>query len=380
MNARVTQSDIARVAGVHNTTVSLALRNSPVIPEATRKRIQSIAEQMGYCPDPALQALVAYRNGRMPNRRQQTLAYVTNWESKWGWREIPSHARCYLAAQNKAAQLGFQLEHFWLGEPGMSERRLSNMLFHRGITGMILASHRRDVESLGGVDWSRFSAVQIGCDPRAPGLHRVMYHHTGAIRLALKRILAAGYRRVGMIVPSGWNASADQAWSAGFFGEQSRLPASDRVPVLLYAPSQSCSLGPAAAGDHPVAASVLEDWISRYRPEVIVSVASFVLGQLKALGLSVPQDVAYVDLQLDDAGSGLSGVRENSERVGEVAIEVLVGHLQQNLCGVPAIATTTLVDGTWREGETLPRASRSDWNVEPRRSETHEPGQLTSVP
>src|SRR5215216_6535809 len=90
MKARVTQTDVARVAGVHNTTVSLSLRNSASIPEATRKRIRAIADQLGYYPDPTLQALVAYRKGRTPKQRTDTLAYITNWGTRWGWRAVPS--------------------------------------------------------------------------------------------------------------------------------------------------------------------------------------------------------------------------------------------------------------------------------------------------
>ena len=75
---RVTQLDIARVAGVHNTTVSLALRNSAEIPSETRERIRAIAEQMGYQPDPALRALVAYRRTTAVSRRTETIAYITN--------------------------------------------------------------------------------------------------------------------------------------------------------------------------------------------------------------------------------------------------------------------------------------------------------------
>ena len=37
---RVTLSDIAKKAGVHVTTVSLAMRNHPRLPETTRQRIQ----------------------------------------------------------------------------------------------------------------------------------------------------------------------------------------------------------------------------------------------------------------------------------------------------------------------------------------------------
>jgi DNA-binding LacI/PurR family transcriptional regulator len=49
--------DVARKAGVDKSTVSLALSGSPKLPEATRSRIQRIAEELGYTPDPGLARL-----------------------------------------------------------------------------------------------------------------------------------------------------------------------------------------------------------------------------------------------------------------------------------------------------------------------------------
>ena len=48
--------------------MSLALRNHPRLPLETRERIRSLAEKMGYRPDPFLRALVAYRGKMMPRR------------------------------------------------------------------------------------------------------------------------------------------------------------------------------------------------------------------------------------------------------------------------------------------------------------------------
>jgi LacI family transcriptional regulator len=47
--------------------------------------------------------------------------------------------------------------------------------------------------------------------------------------------------------------------------------------------------------------------------------------------------------------------------VGEVAVEILVGQLQQHSYGLPALPTITMVEGTWRDGDSLPQriAARS---------------------
>jgi LacI family transcriptional regulator len=362
MKTRVTQNDIARVAGVHNTTVSLALRNSPAIPEPTRKRIQAIAEEMGYYPDPALQALVAYRNGRMPARRQETLAYVTNWYSKWGWQDEPASAKFYAGAQRKAAECGFQLEHFWLGEPGMSPRRLNSMLFHRGITGVVLASHRPDCDELAEVDWSRLSAIKIGCFPHSPALNRVVPDQSSIMRQAMKRIISAGYQRIGFIAPREWDDLSDQASSAGFLAEQCRLPAEVRIPILYSGGDSSGIVSVDDSGSRGLPLAVFEKWYRRHQPEVLVSFGPLVRNLLDSAGLVVPRDLAYVDLFLDGSDRRIAGIRENCERVGEIAIEILVAQMQQNLRGIPEVATVTSVECPWLDGDSLPQSGTySSW-------------------
>ena len=68
---RVILKDIAIKAGVHVTTVSLALRNHQRIPEATRKRIRELAKKMGYQPDPLLRSLTAYRGNIMERKNRK---------------------------------------------------------------------------------------------------------------------------------------------------------------------------------------------------------------------------------------------------------------------------------------------------------------------
>ena len=54
-------ADIARVAGVSHTTVSRALRESPLISVDTRERIQKLAQEMGYTPNAIAQSLQTQR-------------------------------------------------------------------------------------------------------------------------------------------------------------------------------------------------------------------------------------------------------------------------------------------------------------------------------
>lgn len=361
MTGRITQADIARRAGVHFTTVSLALRNHPSLPLSTRRRLQALADEMGYRPDPQLRALVAYRQRQRPAGEAATLAYLTHWSTRWGWKQSPAHAEFHAGAAGRAAALGYALDHFWLGEKGLSPRALSRMLQSRGITGVVVASHDPARESELQLEWERFCAVKIDFFPHLPRLHTVTNDQRAIIQLAVQRVAAAAYRRVGFVMPRWWDRFVDQAWSAGFLAAQQNLPACDHVPILAYSSPEPSRVAP---GDHsPVPTRELEAWLARYRPEAIVSWGPFVRPRLSALGIRVPRDLAYVDIFRTDTEPGIAGIRQNCRRVGELAIELLAGQLMQYSFGVPEFPTTTLVEGTWFDGDSLPLRRPSQQSV-----------------
>jgi LacI family transcriptional regulator len=356
MNAkRVTLADIALKADVHVTTVSLAMRNHPRLPESTRKRIQALAKTMGYAPDPLLRALVSYRGGVIERRNTPTLAYVTNWATRWGWKKVTAHPDFYAGALAKATDLGYKLEHFWMRDEGMSHERLGQILYARGISGIIIASHGREMGDALEFNWANFSAVKIDYFPHQPALHNVTNNQCDIVRLAMQKVIAMGYRRIGFVMHRGWDHAVDHLWMAGYLCEQRVLATSDMIPAHLFPEPEPVdrwlneSEGAIAADP-----DVFEEWYHRYKPEVIISKAAFVLPLLKKMGLRVPRDVAFVDVFLENDSKQIAGVSQNHVTVGELAVEILAGQLQHNKFGVPAIPTTTYVEGTWHDGASCP--------------------------
>lgn len=362
MKRRVTLADIAKKAGVHTTTVSLAMRNHPRLPEATRQRLRALAEQMGYTPDPAMQALVAYRRNTGPHSSRQHLAYLTNWSSQWGWKKALGHDQFHAGALGRARELGFELEHFWLGEPGLSHERMSTILHTRGIAGVIVASHTAENDVALRLDWPKFCAVKIDFFPVATELHNVTNDQRAIIQLAMQRVTTAGYRRIGLVVPSWWDNGVRLAWSAGFLAMQQMLPVADRVPILNFPEKSDLDRSKEELVVRPGSRATLGRWLAEHRPEVLISYLPFVKETLDDLGVSVPRDLAFVDVFLEsESDRRVAGIRQNCHRVGELAVETLVGQLQQHSYGLPALPTITMVEGTWRDGDSLPQrvAARS---------------------
>lgn len=340
--SRIGQRDVARAAGCHFSTVSLALRNHPSIPKATCNRLQALAKKLGYVPDPFLASLAHYRNGRRPVSFHATLAWVTNHAVKSAWRDVPLFLDYFEGAKKRATDLGYRLEEFWLREPGMTSSRAAQILRTRGISGLVVAP-QPEPGTMIEFDWDSFSAVSIGFSLAKPRLHLVCPHQFGAIRLAVLELAARGYRRPGLVLLRASNDRVDQSWQAGFLVAQEHLELEMPIPPLLL-----------QAWDEPAFA----DWMKEYRPDVLLTKFLEVPPALRRLKLSVPRAVGLAFLTYANTAKGLAGVFENPHEVGAAAIDYLTGMIHRSERGVPVLPRRLLIEGTWMNGRTVRPAER----------------------
>ena len=61
-----------------------------------------------------------------------------DWQLSLGWQQS-SLNEIYMAARKRAQELGYQLEPFYLNEPGMTGQRLTKILFTRNIHGVVVS-------------------------------------------------------------------------------------------------------------------------------------------------------------------------------------------------------------------------------------------------
>jgi hypothetical protein len=329
METRVLIKDVAKRAGVHAATVSRALREDARIRIEVRERIRALADEMGYRPDPALRALAKYRAKGRPAEYRGVLAWITNYGRRNEWR-IYEKAAYFEGATRRARELGYDLEHFWANEPGLTPERLRGILAARGVTGVLLPPPipgRERVE----LDWNGLAVVSFGCSRVEPRLHSIHCHHYRAMETLLAELWTLGYRRPGLALLKSVNASVDGAWSAAYlkFGYET----AGRLPKPMI-------------GDGWGAEELLA-WRAAQRVDVVVTERIEVLGWLRAGGVDVPRECGFALTGRHREHAPCAGMDENSTVIGVTAVELLTSLVERGEFGVPANPQNVLIEGFW---------------------------------
>lgn len=347
--SRPTLRDVARLAECHYSTVSLALRNHPRITPETRRRVQEAARQLGYAPDAMLTALAAYRSTRVPAASPTSIAWLTNHHTQEGWRSYtPCNVDYFEGASERARERGYKLEHFWLAQPGMTGRRMAEILRTRGVMGILLPPQERMCAI--DFDWESFATVTFGHTLLRPRLHLVANHEYRTMGLLFAELKRRRYRQIGLVDLREHDARVDHNWLAAYLIEQHKLGDAPKLPPLIF--------------DHWSEEEFLR-WVGQHRPEVIVTKLPEVLACLKRAGFAVPRDIGVAFHSLHEHTVGLSGTKKNSFHIGVMAMDVLIDMLHRNERGAPAYPQLMMIEGSWVEGQTLRPAPHPETAVEP---------------
>ena len=332
---QVTQQDIATRAGVHITTVSLALRDSHKLRTTTRARIQALAEEMGYRPDPMLSALTVYRERLKRVRHQGVIAWMCPVVRKG--EAAPDNKEYRLGAEARCVEAGYKLEDFYLSDLGRS--RLSKILYTRNIQGLLVPPQSFNRSHIN-FDWENFSAVCFGFSLARPKLHLITNAQYQSSRIAVRALRRQGYRRIGFVITHTSDERTNQNFSSGFIAEQRRFRIGEHIPLLVMEGRTTAS-----------EISALKGWYQEHRPEVILALHPPVEEYLLQMGID--RDVCgYASLSLTKPDGSVSGIYQNYPLIGRSAVNFLINMLHSNDKGIPADRFHILIEGLWVEGST----------------------------
>ncbi|MET0263081.1 MAG: LacI family DNA-binding transcriptional regulator [Rariglobus sp.] len=333
----VRQQDIALKAGVHITTVSLALRDDPRLAEATRRRIQDLALEMGYTPDPMLSALTVYRNRSKRIHHQGTLAWLCPPTVRSG--QATHQFSDYLkGAEERCNELGYKLEVFYFSDLGGS--RLSSVLRARNIKGLLIPPQAHSRAHLD-FDWNEFSAVCFGFTLSWPRLHLITNAQYSSSRLAVRMLRTRGYHRLGFVSTRETDERTDQNFRAGFLSEQHDFLPENRIPPLLLEDTTITK----ECGE-------FAEWYERYKPDVILHIYPTVEEFLRRLKIT-PKQCGCASLSVPKRDGTLAGVYQNDPLIGRKAVDFLIDMLHRNERGIPPHRFQFFVESEWVDGKSI---------------------------
>ncbi len=335
---KVSLKQIAEAAGVSTMTVSFALRNSPQVSLATRQRITRLARKLGYRPDPEIARFMSYlRRDRSNGVFRGTIGFLNFQNNPDGFHGGGFYSRVLAGVRARAEDMGFALEEIWAGNPAISAKRLKSILQARGIDSIIIPPLPRDAVQLE-LDCSEFYGVTIAFTLESPRLSRVSHDHFEGIRLAMREVRKLGYKRPAFVSTAQSNARVRQHWSGGFLGSSLLLPKADQVPAYV---------------EDDLDSRAFTAWLSRHRPDVVLSPHVETYGLLLHRGLRVPEDIGFVLLDWSSGDPSWAGVDQHVSHLGHTAVDVLIAQRNRNEAGAPSHARTILIEGSWRTGETV---------------------------
>jgi LacI family transcriptional regulator len=338
---RITMRQIAELAGVSVTTVSLALRNHARIGADTRARIHAIAARIGYRPHPFVSALMA--SLKTTRNRQPGTAAALAFIYHFPRRTLESlifMKSVYGGIRQRARQLGFGLDVFYHHEISPHVSHLDRVLKARGIRGVIVGPTQGVETKLAySLDWSHYALATFGFSLREPELHRAASFTYHSVRTAYRELWQRGYRRIGLVNTRTMHYRVDGNWRAGHYE------------------AQTDHLGRVS----PAAVLMSEDpkeflhWIKRFRPDAILCNGVAERRWLEEAGLRVPEDIGLATLSPLEPGdlTFFAGVDQREDAIGAASVDIVVEQLNNNSFGLPLVPKTVMIECTWRDGASL---------------------------
>jgi LacI family transcriptional regulator len=324
MEKKPTIEDIARLAGVSATAVSMALKNHSRISEATRNRIQDIAEKLHYRPNYVARSLVS--------RRSNTLGFVLTTITN------PFYPELAKGIEDKARERGYNIMLCSTNYDPKLQRDLINILRSKGVDGIIFSSVEIDDPDIEPLVDDAFPFVLVNRRVRKPELEKkisyvVLDNFSGGY-LAIRHLHGLGHRRIAIVAGSLTTSTAVERTEGAkkAMGECGLDLPPDLLVECHFSKEEAYEATKRLLSCSPIPTAIFAE-----NDYMALGVRDAILGA----GLSVPEDMALVGF--DDIGvAGIKGVEittisQKKYQMGTLAVEILVEKIEKKTDAVRQI-------------------------------------------
>lgn len=333
---------LARLAKLSPAAISLALRDSPKISAATKKRVRRLAEKVGYRADARVVAMMTHL--RKPRLARQTACFgiVSLYDHPRPWERSLHLTRIYEGMTRRADELGYRIEPVFLRAPGMTYRRIRTILDARGIEGL-LCFGSPDLDEEWPAELDHYAIVTQGLSIKTP-LHRVVSHVYNDMWRVLNKVHELGYRRPGLVIGRYEEMRSAHAYLCVYLGwSHLVLGAPAAIPVLQLDRVE----------EKPFIA-----WLGTHAPDVVIFVHHYdALPEFNAIlrrrRIRVPGDLGVAAISQSLVDTPFSGLEENQHLIGGWTIELLAARIMNRDFGIPSSPRIEMVERRWVEGQSL---------------------------
>lgn len=338
-------ASLAREAGVSKNAVSLALRNDPQVSLPVRRRIQALAEQLGYNKNPVVSELMSQLRTGAATGYKATLAILNASEDPEAFRNHPTASVYVEGCQQRARQQGYHLDEFWLADPMLDGRKLSSIFRSRGIRGALIIGmvNGNQLPQKFQKIWQDYPCVVAGLRTSNPVLPFACTDYYNLVNQAVQQALHLGYQRLGLVVDAKFDQLIEGRFSAGMYAAQLQLPLGQRVPPFYTTAS--------ATGQE----AAFRAWFAETRPEVILTDCLVVATWLGEMRLRVPEDVGLIQLNWHQDRAQCAGMNQNNDLVGFSVVSMLLHMIHGGQRNSAGQQYSLLTNGRWKEGKTVRR-------------------------
>ena len=312
----VTIKDIARVAKVSTTAVSMALNNRPGISEKTRKRILDIAKKLDYRPNYVARSLIS--------KRSHSIGLIINNITD------PFYPELALGVEKKAEEFGYTLLVVNIGGSLEKEKDSIDMLRARRVDGLIIATITFDDPNIKPLIEDGFPFVLVNRRSLDPVLKNKLDYVVLDNYLcgyeAVRHLYRLGHDRIGIITGL-LKASTAYLRKKGAMQALKDLGMDDNPKLIVecdYIPEKAYDAAKRLMSmtNRPTAIFAQDDYMA-------IAVREAVLDK----NLSIPEDLALIgvdDIEMASIrGVDLTTVSQNIYQMGQMGTEILIRRIDR---------------------------------------------------
>lgn len=311
----VTIYDVAAASGFSPATVSKAFNSYSGISKKTYDKIMNTAKEMGYTPNSTARALIT--------KKSWLVGMLFSEELSTGIKH-PHFSEIFSSAQIELGKAGYDVV-FINNSLGGENMSYLEHCYYRGVDGVFMAASAPFDQAIRCIVESPIKMVSV--EMIYPRKYSVLSENYNGAMLAMEHLYSLGHRKIAHIAGPFFSLAGSERYK-GYcdFLTSKNLPVE---PNLIVEAGQytnqagyeaALQLFQKAKGQFTAVFAAYDD------------LACAALNCLKANGLNVPEDVSIVgfDDLFHTEIAGITTIRQNREKIGCVAADVLIAQMQDS--------------------------------------------------